>query len=592
MKIKYIDGYRFHQAFIAGSTAVIKNEDYLNKINVFPVSDADTGTNMASTMNSILESSKAYRSLQKTIQSIADSALTGARGNSGIIFAQFIYGLCEELRSYHKISTDIFAQSLSNSMKYVYKSMLNPVEGTIITVMKDWSQAIYANSSRTKDFYHLFTNSLQVAKESLKNTPNQLPVLSKAGVVDAGANGFVNFLDGIYQFIHKGKIIRFDRDFDSVDHSTKNVIHNFKDISYRYCTEAMIRKLKLDLSSFQKEFGQYGDSLIVAGSHDKIHLHIHTDEPNRLFKELHKIGNVSNIKVDDMKLQHELVHNRKFPIALVTDSACDLPEEYFEKYQISQIPFNINFGKEQYLDKVTITANEFYKKLQTDEHHPKSSQPSMKTVRNLYSFLSGAYDKIISIHISDKLTGMYNMSKQFQTSFPESNIAVFNSKQLTVSQGLIVLRTAQAIEQGIAFAELKKKIQNWIEKTDIYVDVNTLKYMVRGGRVSPLKGLLATALNIKPIVTLDNEGKAAAAGKSFSRRGNLQKIVSLIKKKSQQKKIWNYAIVHADAPSRAQIYAEKLTDVIGKKPAYIMELSPVVGVHNGIGALGIGIMEE
>jgi len=144
----------------------------------------------------------------------------------------------------------------------------------------------------------------------------------------------------------------------------------------------------------------------------------------------------------------------------------------------------------------------------------------------------------------------------------------------------------------MTFEDLNTKVADWIEKTDIFVDVDTLKYMVRGGRVSPLKGMIATVLNLKPIVTLDEDGKATAAGKSFSRRGNIEKILELLYKKTENSKIWNYAIVHADAESRAQIYAEKLTNIIGKEPAYIMELSPVVGVHNGIGAVGIGIMEE
>jgi len=230
--------------------------------------------------------------------------------------------------------------------------------------------------------------------------------------------------------------------------------------------------------------------------------------------------------------------------------------------------------------------------LQTDAIHPKSSQPNLSSVFNFYSFLTNHYQQVVSIHISDKLTGLYKLSEQVKEKFPEQDITVFNSKQLTVSEGLIVLRAAEAIEAGMNYEDLTKNIATWIDKTDIFVDVDTLKYMVRGGRVSPLKGFIATALNLKPIVTLDEDGKAAAAGKSFSRRGNLKKILEILRKRAEGSKIWNYAIVHADAESRAQIYADKLTQIIGKPPAYVMELSPVVGVHNGIGALGIGIMEE
>jgi len=592
MKIKYVNGNRLYNAIKAGSEAVIENQDYLNKINVFPVPDADTGTNMASTMRSILETSNVHVSFNETIRSVADSALIGARGNSGILFAQFIHGLSQELKNQQKVTTETFAKSVNNAIQYVYDSILEPVEGTIITVMKDWAKAIQANSKKTSDFVHLLSDSLNEAKTSLKNTPKQLQVLADAGVVDAGANGFVDFLEGISNFIHHGKLRRIQQSEYNTIEADHIIDHAFDTNSLRYCSEAIITNSKLDLRTLQQELKQFGDSMIAAGPPEKIHLHIHTNHPDQLFHRISEIGSMSKIKVDDMMMQYRVSHERKYPIALITDSACDLPQDLIEKYQILQIPFNINFGETPYLDKLTLTADRFYKKLQTDVTHPKSSQPSLKTVQNLYSFLSAHYKKIMAIHISDKLSGLYKISKQIEDNLQENEIAVFNSKQLTVSEGLIVLRTAMAIEAGMAFEELNSKVANWIEKTDIFVDVDTLKYMVRGGRVSPLKGMIATALNLRPIVTLDEEGKAAAAGESFSRRGNMKKILELLNKKTENCKIWNYAIVHADAESRAQIYAEKLTNIIGKEPAYIMELSPVVGVHNGIGAVGIGIMEE
>ncbi|MFC1898256.1 DAK2 domain-containing protein [Candidatus Cloacimonadota bacterium] len=592
MQIKYLDGNRLYNAVCAGGEAVIQNQAYLNKINVFPVPDADTGTNMASTMRAILETTTVYRSLQKTLRSIADAALIGARGNSGIIFAQFIHGLSQELKQHHKISTSTFAMSVNNAINYVYDSILDPVEGTIITVMKDWAREIEINSRKTKDFVHLLSNSLKAAETSLQRTPEQLKVLADAGVVDAGANGFVNFLEGINNFIHKGKLKKnFQADFNALKFEDTSE-HVYTAGNLRYCTEAMISNSKLDLKAIQLDLKQFGDSLIAAGSKEKLHLHIHTDKPEKLFARITEIGNISKIKVDDMQMQYQVSHKRKFPVALVTDSACDLPKELIEKYQILQIPFNIHFGDTPFLDKLTITAENFYNKLKTEKIHPKSSQPNLNTILNLYSFLTVHYKQILAIHISDKLTGIYKMSKQMEEKFNETDLKVYNTKQLTVSEGLIVLRTAQAIEAGMPFEELTNKVDEWINKTDILVDVNTLKYMVRGGRVSPLKGLLAATLNLKPIVSLDEEGKATAAGKSFSRKANMKKILQIMKNKADKSSIWNYAIVHAQAKERAEKYAEELTVIMGKKPAYIMELSPVVGVHNGIGAIGIGIMEE
>jgi DegV family protein with EDD domain len=171
-------------------------------------------------------------------------------------------------------------------------------------------------------------------------------------------------------------------------------------------------------------------------------------------------------------------------------------------------------------------------------------------------------------------------------------MSVINSRNLSVSLGLIVMRVAEEISKGTSHEEIVKWAEDWISKTKIFVDIQTLEYMVRGGRVSAMKGFLAKILNLKPIVSLDSEGKAAAFGKSFSRKGNKEKILQTIKQLTDKQELWNYAIVHAQNRERAEMYAEKINESIHRSPAYIMDISPVIGVHNGIGAVGIGLMFE
>jgi uncharacterized protein len=151
---------------------------------------------------------------------------------------------------------------------------------------------------------------------------------------------------------------------------------------------------------------------------------------------------------------------------------------------------------------------------------------------------------------------------------------------------------AEAIRGGLSAEEIAFLAESWVAKAKLWVDIRTLKYMVRGGRVSPLKGLLAWLLNIKPIISLDEEGRAVALGKSFSRRRNMTKIVGMIRREAAGQKVWNYAIVHAQNPYRALRYAKELGPVLGRKPAFIMDISPVIGVHNGIGVVGICLMFE
>ncbi|MGB9006019.1 MAG: DAK2 domain-containing protein, partial [Candidatus Aminicenantales bacterium] len=174
MKIRYLDGQRLYYAFLAGGTAVIQDKDTLNRINVFPVPDADTGTNLASTMRSIALGTKVSRSLRDTLRSIADAALLGARGNSGLIFAQFLYGLSREASNERRLTTLSFGELMARAVRHAYEAILHPVEGTMLTVMRDWADSVFHYRQRTTDFVELLSHSLETARRSLRETPLKL----------------------------------------------------------------------------------------------------------------------------------------------------------------------------------------------------------------------------------------------------------------------------------------------------------------------------------------------------------------------------------------------------------------------------------
>lgn len=592
MKIKYINGMRLYYAFLAGGDAVIQDKDYLNKINVFPVPDADTGTNMAATMRSIAESSVVSSSIKTTLRSIADAALTGARGNSGLIFAQFIQGISQEIKNDLRLTTHSFGESVRAAVQHVYKSIVFPVEGTMLTVIKDWADSVYHHRTKTSDFVELLTSSLQAAKKSLLETPKKLSVLAKAGVVDAGAKGFVDFIEGILNFTRIGRLRGITQPKAPVEWTEPKVhAHSRREeVKQRYCAEASLDGKDIDLDAIRKEIQAFGESAIVAGSSEKTRFHVHTNSAAELFFRLKDFGTISQIKVDDMLKQYEVSHNRKADIALVTDSSCDLPQDVIDDCQIQVIPFNLSFGDSLFLDKLTITPEQFYSLLETHPEHPKTALPAVATVQSLFSFLSSFYDSLIVFHISGGLSGTFSSSLKAAEKFPEKKISVIDSKNLSVSLGLIVQRAAKAIQSGMSHDEVVEKAGEWISKTRVLVDIQTLKYMVKGGRVSPAKGFIAKVLNVKPIISLDEEGKAAAVGKSFSRRGNMKKILRMIQEMSDGNNIWNYAIVHAKNLRRAKAYAEKLKEATGREPAYVMDVSPVIGAHNGIGVVGMAVM--
>ncbi|PKN71935.1 MAG: fatty acid-binding protein DegV [Candidatus Cloacimonetes bacterium HGW-Cloacimonetes-3] len=588
-KIGYLDGFRFYRGLLAGGKEVIRHQDYLNKINVYPVADADTGLNLAMTMQAILARCIISKTLKETLHSVADSALTGARGNSGIIFAQYLHGLSRELPEYKMLTVKHFAESAHKAVRGMYDSLMNPVEGTMLTVIREWADNLLEQSGKTTDFIQLLTDSLATAKKSLQETPAKLKVLADAGVVDAGASGFVYFLEGVVNFIHKGSLREQSFRAEPAETLSFSEVHTEAPGENRYCMEVILKNCTCALTSVKGIIGGYGDSVILAGAKENLHLHIHTSEPDKVYDALLKLSEISYVKVDDMLRQYQIGNSRNKQIGIITDTACDLPEEMLDAYQIARVPFGIAFRQRHYLDRLTLKAEGFYKLLKRDRAHPVSSQPSPMLLKEVVDFTAAHYEKSIAVFISDRLSGVYQNALSLAKQRKNDKVAVINSRQLSVTEGLVVLRIARAVDEGMSFEDIVANSEKWIDNTRILTDINTLKYMVRGGRVKPLTGMVAALLNLKPIVSLDKEGNALPIGKSFSRRSNMNRIIAMIANELKHKQVWEYAIVHADALDRAEEYAMRLSKLIGKKPAYITSLSPVVGVHNGLGTVGVGV---
>jgi hypothetical protein len=588
-----MDGRRLYYTFIAGARKVIEHQVELNKINVFPVNDGDTGTNLASTIRAVVDSIHPHRSYKVTADLIAETTLVNARGNSGIIFAQFLYGMSTETGNFKTITIKQFAESIKNSVRYIYEAVANPVEGTMLTVIKDWANYIYENRNRITDFNQLFISSVDVLNKSLLATKSKLAVLAKANVVDAGARGFVLFVEGIIDFIANRNLkdlIQVKAEtalFEKIEESIP------EKVDFRYCTEALIKNNSVDKKSLLQLLEKYGNSIVVAGSDKMKRIHLHTNNPAELFNELRNTGTLAFQKADDMIRQSEVVYNRKWKIALVTDSTCDLEQDIIDNYQINMLPININFGENHYLDKITILPEQFYTLLKENKDYPKSSQVNEKSFTNLYSHLASHYDSIIAIHLSDRLSGTFNSSQKAAKAISEElnkPISVINSKNLSGALGLVVLRTAKAIEAGYSHDQVVNMAEKWTKNVRIFVSVKSMKYLVRGGRVSFVRGLIARILNICPIVSIDESGKAFVFDKAFNQRSNMEKVMGYITKISKEKTIWNYIVLHANNTDAAQWYSEKMETLTNKKPASIVNISPIIGANAGIGAASVALL--
>ncbi len=591
-KITEINGIQLYNSFIAGAQRIFENQQLLNKINVFPVADADTGTNLASTMRSIVNAAQPQANLKLTAISLADAALTGARGNSGIIFAQFLYGFSNEIKEEETLSASAFAEYMKNAVRYAYEAIANPMEGTMISVIKDWAEYIYQLKDHIEDFLKMLLDGLIKAVESLNSTTSKMAVLAKAGVVDAGAKGFVVFLEGMFDYFKSGQAeIHINPDAIVIEEAVDAISHD--DITFRFCTEAMISGSNLKREDFARVMEGFGDSMVIAGSPSKMRIHIHTDEPWKLFEEIANIGTITYKKVDDMVMQNDIASNRKYPIGLLTDSTCDIPNDLQEKYQIQVVPLTVHFGDEFFIDRITIQPEQFFKKLETSKVHPTSAQPTFPEFVNRYNYLSSHFDSVIGVHISSGMSGTWQNSLNASRKAMEESkkkISVVDSKRLSSGLGLVVLRTAEAIADGKSHDEIVAEMETWTAKSKILVTSRTMKFMVRSGRVSQSKGLLGKLLGIKPIVTVLNHGKTEVFGKPFSEKSSMQMVMQEMKRFIGDQAVWGYAITHSANLEAANWYASQMEAVTGQKPVFINQASPVLAANVGTGVVALSVL--
>jgi len=210
-------------------------------------------------------------------------------------------------------------------------------------------------------------------------------------------------------------------------------------------------------------------------------------------------------------------------------------------------------------------------------------------VEAILDFLTNYYDYVVAITVSKAMSGTFQAVERASQKYVDQGkqIKVIDSKLNSGAQGLLVLEAARCLEEGKNFGELIEHIENQIKKTKIFVSVKTIKYMVRGGRISPIKGMLGKLLNIKPIVSIDSNGNGIAFGKAYSSSANINKIIEILKKENEQNEIKGYCIVHANAEEKARELEERIIKEIALKSEYINEISTIVGLNAGIGALAV-----
>lgn len=315
--ISKINGKLFADMIIQGAQNLSNNADLVDSLNVYPVPDGDTGTNMNLTMTSGRE--EVENNLSKNIgelgKTFSKGLLMGARGNSGVILSQLFRGFCKNIESESEINSKLLAESFQAGVETAYKAVMKPVEGTILTVAKDAAQAAIEKANNTEDCIELMEYIIVKANESLENTPNLLAVFKEVGVVDSGGKGLLCVYEGFLKALKgekvEAKVAKIDKDeFVHDEHDFHGVI-NTEDIIYGYCTEMMVRfgknKKAFDEQEFRQDMSQFGDSLLVINDEEIVKVHVHTEYPGKVFNYGQQYGELIKLKVENMREQHREV---------------------------------------------------------------------------------------------------------------------------------------------------------------------------------------------------------------------------------------------------------------------------------------------
>lgn len=301
-----MNGEALGRFFSGGCAFLSSNKEYVNELNVFPVPDGDTGTNMGLTITSAVKGIGDNKTASKVATGIANGALMGARGNSGVILSQILRGFSQGIGDNEVVTPKIMALSIQKGVDLAYRTVMKPVEGTILTVAKE--MGIRANEIVTDEMnmVEFLSEVIKAGHVALENTPNQLPALKAAGVVDAGGQGLLFIFEGGLRALLGESLEMSEEELNALTRPTFKIEadENKEKLTYGYCTEFFIHAEKYDEEKIKNFLGKRGDSIVVVGGENLVKVHVHTDNPGVILDYVLRIGSLHDIKIDNMNDQH------------------------------------------------------------------------------------------------------------------------------------------------------------------------------------------------------------------------------------------------------------------------------------------------
>lgn len=591
--IAYIDGPRLARSVSAAADWVQAGREEINRLNVFPVPDGDTGTNFSLTLRAVADALRVLgdASLPETARTMAHAAVLGARGNSGMMLAHFLLGMAEGFGDLKQAGTGDMARALRRGSETLYASLDEPREGTILTVAREAADAAERAARDSADFSRFMDRMLEESERSLARTPELLAVLKEAGVVDAGGKGFVRMFEGVVRFIQGDPILPGGPvDFGDEVFNPAAFAEVAAERDFQYCTEVLVRGGQLPpANEVRSAMHGFGGSVQVAVAGDVLKIHVHTDTPEAVFTYASRWGTIAARKADDMRAQHRrLRHGDRRPVAIVTDTSADLPDAVLDRHQIAMVPLQIVFGDQVLQDRLGIRPEEFYTRLRASRTLPTTSQPTPGDFVRVFRSAREEADAVVTILLSGALSGTWQAGVTAARVAGLDGIHVVDGRTVSLGLGLLALRAAELAESGWSAEAIVTEVERLRSQNGVLLTIDTYDNLIRSGRVSKGKAWLGGMLDIKPILSLGPDGRILPVDRVRGRDQAVSRVLALLERRlTPRPRAVRFGIAHAEAPEEAERVRNALVAAYQPKDCFVSLATGVLGTHVGPGAWAV-----
>lgn len=578
--------------FLVSWERIEKEKETINKINVFPVPDQDTGNNLAKTLFGIKKAieNKNPQSTEELSAIALEAALSSAQGNAGVIYTGFLAGFLTKLNG-NPVNALKLADAFEEGAKRARKSILDPKEGTILDVIDATALVFKKEAEKEKNIITIFKKAIKAAKEALLNTREKMDILKKANVVDAGGLGFLMILESYLQSLSS-----LAAPVQKTEIPSEKIKRFVQFLSHRFEIVALLDELEVEEEKVKERLGKLGNSLDIVRVGNKMKIHIHTDYPEEVKKEIKQLGRVEDLREEDMA--KEVVGEpsvKKISIGMVTENIASISQKILERYQIEVANVKFDWPELEGLEGENI-----YQKIKKAydleiQTRPRTSQAAPKDYFDAFKNQLQRFDKVLCLTLSSKISGCYNSAIQAREMLVEKEkqrVFVLDTLNGAAGQALFVLRAIELAQEGLDIEEIIEKLEKLREKTYFYIIFADPKGVEFIGRITKSQAnwiRKMKKIGIQPLIQFQ-KGVLGKGGIIFAKTEAEAIFKKFLKDSKTQRKLRKKirAIInHADNLEEAKKIKELLKSV-AVEVSFISEAPPIICAATGPGTLALG----